>query len=1270
MVYRVYVEKNGNFAVEADALQTELTQTLNIKGLLRTRILQRYDIEGIDADTFERCVKTVLSEPPVDLVYYELPRAEFVCAVEYLPGQFNQRADSAAECIQLVSGLERPHVLSAKVYLFDGGLSDGDKKKIETYLINPVDSRRADLAEKKTLQNIYAEPAGVETITGFIGMTCSGLKEFIGAHSLAMDEKDLAFCVDYFKTEGRDPGEAELRVIDTYWSDHCRHTTFNTILDSINIEGADDISKTYQRYLEIRKMIYAEKRRPVTLMDIATIGAKYLSHTGKLRNWDRGLENNACSIKITVDNGGDEDWLLLFKNETHNHPTEIEPFGGAATCIGGAIRDPLSGRAYVYQAMRVSGAGDPFVPVEDTPEGKLPQRKIITSAAQGYSSYGNQVGLATGLVKEFYHPGYTAKRMEIGAVIGAVPAANVRREPPAVNDAVILVGGRTGRDGCGGATGSSKAHEKTSLESCGAEVQKGNPPVERGLQRLFRNPRAARMIKRCNDFGAGGVAVAIGELADGLAINLDAVPKKYEGLNGTELAISESQERMAVVVDAKDADAFIECAAGENLEAAVVARVTDKKRLTMQWRGKTIVDISRDFLNSNGAEKHASVKVTQQSAAAPRVSGISPAPSLTSKTTSLTASLTKRLTGLLSGLNVCGAKGLFERFDSTIGAGTVLMPAGGIHQLTPTQCMAAKLPVEGETETCGGMAFGFDPYVSEADPYGGAYLAVIESAAKLVAAGFPAGGIYLSFQEYFPRLRDDPERWGLPFAALLGAFQAQLDLGIAAIGGKDSMSGSFENLDVPPSLVSFAVSVGKAENLTGGELKGAGHELLWVRSALSKYRSVPRPDAKSFTAALALIEKLIAEKKALSVYAVTRFGAAEALFKICAGNRIGVRFEDAFDEDRLFEHEAGSFIVELNDCLTLRDIHSDDVLIERLGKTAADYTFVINGQTIDLKKIQDAWEEKLENLFPSRGAAQAAVKIPCFDYDIRKTRKTAPSKMTRSKPRALIPVFSGTNCEYDTARALKAAGAEAEIFVIRSLNTACAPGTAGSTNMESAAALAEKINNTNMLVIPGGFSGGDEPDGSAKFIAAFFRSPVVADAVMKLLERRDGLILGICNGFQALIKLGLVPFGRIKTIEKDDPALTFNTIGRHQSTLVRTRICSVLSPWFLCEEKGALHTIPVSHGEGRFVAGDSAIRALAEAGQIATQYVDLDGSPTMDLRYNPAGSMMAVEALSDPSGRVLGKMAHSERRGAYLYKNVPGNKNQKLFEGGVKYFRG
>ncbi|MDR2803087.1 MAG: phosphoribosylformylglycinamidine synthase [Treponema sp.] len=1278
MVYRVYVEKKAEFAVEAAALQAELVKILNISGLVKTRIVHRYDIEGIDEELFERCVQTVLSYPPVDNVYHQLPQSDFIRAVEYLPGQFDQRAASAEECIQLISHGERPRVLNARVYLFEGRLTDDDKNRIENYLINPVDSRLAHLAEKDSLQTHYAEPSGIEIIDGFISMKKSGLKQFIETYSLAMDEDDIEFCVDYFKSEKRNPTITELRVIDTYWSDHCRHTTFSTILDDIEIEtdGADNsIQETYRLYLDIRKQVYKNENTPVTLMDIATIGAKYLSLEGGLKNWDRSLENNACSVKIKIDHDGkDEDWLLLFKNETHNHPTEIEPFGGAATCIGGAIRDPLSGRAYVYQAMRVTGAGNPFTPIEDTPEGKLPQRKLVTTAAQGYSSYGNQVGLATGLVEEFYHEGYTAKRMEIGAVLGAVPAANVRREEPSSGDLVIMVGGRTGRDGCGGATGSSKAHKKESLETCGAEVQKGNAPVERCLQRLFRDAQAARMIKRCNDFGAGGVSVAIGELASGLSIDLDAVPKKYDGLDGTELAISESQERMAVVVSKADAEEFIARAAGENLEATVVAAVTDEKRLVMKWRGGTIVDISRDFLNSAGAEKHASARIARSSEdtgrgapgalTSPRVP-----PSLNPAAVTTGATLTRRLAALLADFNVCCRKGLFERFDSTIGAGAVLMPAGGIYQLTPAQCMAAKLPVEeGETDTCSGMAFGFDPYISEVSPYDGAYIAVLESIGKLIAAGFPLSNVYLSFQEYFPRLGNSGTRWGLPLAALLGALQAQIDFGAAAIGGKDSMSGSFEKLDVPPSLVSFAVSIGKSSNIISGEFKKPGHSIIWIRLKYNgKYRGIYRgeyrglrPEAKSFMEALKLIENLTAEKKAVSVYIASRFGAMEALFKMCCGNRNGIQFEKNIDENKFFEYAALSFLVELNDSVTIQNIKtdSDNIFIESVGKTISDYVFIINGQTIDLKPLNDIWVNVFEELFPCHPKESTIEAVPTFDY----RQKNIQTKPINVKPRALIPVFPGTNCEYDTSRALREAGAEPEIFVIQNLNP--------DSVVQSAALLAEKIGGANMLVIPGGFSGGDEPDGSAKLIAAFFRGTAVAEAVMRLLENRDGLILGICNGFQALIKLGLVPFGKITDITDDSPTLTFNTIGRHQSLLVRTRICSTLSPWFLSEEAGAIHTIPVSHGEGRFVAGKNEIQRLARAGQIVAQYVDLEGRASMDLRYNPAGSMMAVEAITDPSGRILGKMAHSERRGDHLYKNIPGCKTQKLFEGGVKYFCG
>ncbi|MDL2219615.1 phosphoribosylformylglycinamidine synthase [Ruminococcaceae bacterium OttesenSCG-928-O06] len=1238
MVHRVYVEKQPPFAVEAKGLEKELVQLLGITGLAGLRVLNRYDVEGLSEVQFRATIPTVFSEPPVDTVHYALPAADALFAVEYLPGQFDQRADSAAECIQLITQKGRPTVQSARVYLLDGQLAPAEVEKIKAYVINPVEAREADLAEKDTLQTAYPAPPPVPVLHGFLQMEAATLPGFIEEYALAMDAEDLAFCQAYFRGENRAPTLTELRMIDTYWSDHCRHTTFGTQLEEIQIED-EKTEKTYQKYIKLRKELYGENTaRPKTLMDLATIGAKALKAKGALDNLDESDEVNACSVKITADNDGqDEDWLLLFKNETHNHPTEIEPFGGAATCIGGAIRDPLANRGYVFGAMRVTGAASPLAPVEETLPGKLPQYKLCTTAAAGYASYGNQIGLATGQVTEIYHPGYVAKRMEVGAVLGAVPAKNVVREVPAPGDVVLLLGGRTGRDGCGGATGSSKAHDAGSLESCGAEVQKGNPPVERKLQRLFRNPAASRLIRRCNDFGAGGVSVAIGELADGVEVDLDAIPKKYDGLDGTELAISESQERMAVVVAPADVDAFLALAAEENLEATAVAKVTAEKRLVMRWQGQTIVDVARTFLASNGAAKTAAVRV-----------GPLPAPTLPAPAG---AGLQEKLQSLVTRLNVCSQKGLTERFDSTIGAASVLMPLGGRFQLTPAQAMVMKLPVEGETQTCAGMAFGLDPFISEQNPYQGAWLAVAHSVGKLVASGFALSDIRLSFQEYFERLRQDPVRWGKPFAALLGALAAQLDLGCAAIGGKDSMSGSFEELDVPPTLISFAVAPGRVENIVGNEFQLPLSRVVVLRCA----GSGTAPNPTSYRLVLAQLEKLIREKQVLSAYAVGTGGIAEAVFKMCLGNRVGFAVDAAFDAARLFEPAFGSFVVELRGEATLGEV---------LGETTGRYTFEAAGEKADMAALQAAWEGVLEPVFPTRPAAQnkaesEAQEVQAYAFSIAEAHRAAP-KVGVARPKALVPVFPGNNCEYDTARALRRAGAQAEIFVVQNLTPAQVA--------ESAAALAQKIAQSQMVVLPGGFSGGDEPEGSAKLIAAFFRGGQVAEEVARLLQMRDGLMLGICNGFQALIKLGLLPHGKITDITPDSPTLTFNTIGRHQSMLVRTRIASNLSPWLAKEEVGAIHTIAISHGEGRFVAGEDQLRTLAENGQIATQYVDVAGKPTMDIAGNPNGSAFAIEGLTSADGRILGKMGHTERIGDGVYANVPGNKHQALFEGGVAYF--
>ncbi len=1231
MVYRVYVERKPGFDGEAKALLGEVRSLLQIESVTGIRLLNRYDVEGISEELFQRCVPTVFSEPQTDNATFALPAWDgAMFAVEYLPGQFDQRADSASECIQLISQGERPVVRSARLYLLEGDITGEQLAAVKKYVINPVEAREASLEEKATLAVEYPIPTTVETLNGFIGLSREQLAEFVAQYGLAMDLDDIAFCQQYFAKEQRDPTITEIRMIDTYWSDHCRHTTFGTILDEVTIDDAL-VQKAWDNYLDLRGELYAGRSKPICLMDLATIGAKYLKKTGQLKNLDESEEINACTVKIKADVDGEEqDWLFLFKNETHNHPTEIEPFGGAATCIGGAIRDPLSGRSYVYQAMRVTGAGDPLVPVQDTMPGKLPQRKLVTTAAAGYSSYGNQIGLATGQVDELYHPGYVAKRMEIGAVVGAAPASNVRREVPAPGDIVVLLGGRTGRDGCGGATGSSKAHKLESLETCGAEVQKGNAPIERKLQRLFRDPNATRLIKRCNDFGAGGVSVAIGELADGLAIDLNAVPKKYDGLDGTELAISESQERMAVVLAPEDVDTFINLAHGENLEATVVAKVTAEPRLTMTWNGSTIVDISREFLNSNGAEKHMDAHVLPGKLYQPQWQG---------------STMAEKLHSLVTDLNVCSKKGLSERFDSTIGAATVTMPFGGKHQLTPNQAMVAKLPVKGETKTCSAMAWGYNPYIMEQSQYHGAYLAVVESIAKLVGAGFRAEDAYLTFQEYFERLGAKAERWGKPLAALLGALQAQLDLGVGSIGGKDSMSGSFENLDVPPTLVSFAVAIGNTDTVISPEFKLPGSKVVLLQP---EYDDALLPNADSLKAVFAKAEELIAAGKVLSASTPGYGGIAEQIFKSGLGNRLGFRLADGIDPDTLLRPAYGSLILELAE--------EADAVGTLLGETSGKYQLEA-GEVIDMAELQEAWEAKLEPVMPYR-ICKGGEELPVIRHTVE---KQAAPKIGIARPHALIPVFPGTNCEYDTARALERAGAEAEIFVVNNLTPAAVA--------ESCAALCRSIEKSQIVMLPGGFSGGDEPDGSAKFITAFLRAPAVKDAIHDLLKHRDGLMLGICNGFQALVKLGLVPFGEIRDMDENCPTLTFNTIGRHQSMLVRTRIASNLSPWFSRMKTDEIYTVAISHGEGRFVAPQAVLDQLAANGQIATQYVDLNGAPTMDTRFNPNGSLWAIEGITSPDGRVLGKMGHTERSADNLYKNVPGNKYQPLFEGGVDYFK-
>ena len=1236
MVSRVYVEKKPGFDGEAKQLKEELRSLLGVGALENLRMVNRYDVEGISDELFAQCVPTVFSEPQSDIATLEMPEANgaAVFAVEYLPGQFDQRADSASECIQLISQGERPEVRSAKVYLLEGPLADEDVAAIKHYVINPIEAREASLEPRETLRMEQPVPPMVETVEGFLDLDEAGLAVFIADRGLAMDLADLAFCQRYFAEEGRNPTITEIKMIDTYWSDHCRHTTFGTVLDDVRIDD-EAVRAAFEKYLAMRHELGRDEK-PVCLMDMGTIGARWLKAKGILTGLDESEEINACTVKVKVDVDGEEqDWLYLFKNETHNHPTEIEPFGGAATCVGGAIRDPLSGRSYVYQAMRLTGSADPLVPVSETLPGKLPQRKLVTTAAAGYSSYGNQIGLATGQVNELYHPGYAAKRMEIGAVVGATPADHVRRETPAPGDVIVLLGGRTGRDGIGGATGSSKAHKLESLETCGAEVQKGNAPVERKIQRLFRRGDACRMIKRCNDFGAGGVSVAVGELADGLFVDLNKVPKKYEGLDGTELAIAESQERMAVALAPEDVDAFIALAYEENLEATPIAEVTEEARVRMEWNGSTIVDVSRDFLNSNGAAKHQDVRVVPGGGYERTWEG---------------ETLAERLGALVRDLNVCSNKGLSERFDSTIGAATALMPFGGARQLTPAMAMVAKLPVFGETSTVSGMAWGFNPYLTAANPFVGSYVAVVESVAKLAAAGFAREDMYLTFQEYFEKLRDEPERWGKPAAAVLGALMAQVDLGVGAIGGKDSMSGSFEQLDVPPTLVSFATAVGSIDRVTSPEFKGAGRRV--ARIAPAAYDGVV-PEAAGLLEAIAVVERLIGEGAALAVSTPGYGGTAEALFKMSVGNGIGLALDEAVTADELFAPAYGSFLVELADDAAV-PAAGDAVRVDVLGETTEAYEFAACGETIPLANLQEAWESQLEPVFPYRAEGERVEPVSFSS--------AAPLTYngTIARPRVVIPVFPGNNCEYDSARAFEQAGAVVDTFVINNLTP--------DKVAESTAELVRLINNSQIIMLPGGFSGGDEPDGSAKFITAFFRAPAVTEAVRDLLQNRDGLMLGICNGFQALVKLGLVPFGDIRPMDETCPTLTFNNIGRHQSRLVRTRVASSLSPWLSRCEVGDVHTVPVSHGEGRFVASDELLAQLRDAGQIATQYVGADGQPSMDLGVNPNGSAWAVEGITSPDGRVLGKMGHSERRGAGLYQNVPGDLFQPLFEGGVGYF--
>lgn len=1251
-VKRIFVEKRKGFDVEAVNLLADLKQNLGIKNAEAVRIINRYDISGLDGESFEKAKNTILSETNADTVYDEKISIgdEFkVFAMEYLPGQYDQRADSAAQCVQLLTQGERPQVVTAKVIAVSGNISDTDFKKIKDYLINPVESRLASFEKPESLDMKANVPDNVAVIKGFTVWNDEEMEKYYSSMGFAMTLSDLKFCRDYFRDEEhRDPTVTELRVIDTYWSDHCRHTTFLTRLEKIEIEkGAlsEAIENALKEYYSARDEIYGkDTKRDVSLMDMAIIGMKLLRKRGLIPDLDVSDEINACSIEVPVTiDGKTEKWLVQFKNETHNHPTEIEPFGGAATCLGGAIRDPLSGRAYVYQAMRVTGSGDPTLPFEKTMKGKLPSRKITTGAAQGYSSYGNQIGLATGQVTELYDMGYAAKRLEIGAVIGASPKENVVRGVPSEGDIIVLLGGRTGRDGCGGATGSSKAHTLESIETCGAEVQKGNPPTERKIQRLFRNEKAAKMIKRCNDFGAGGVCVAIGELADGLDIDLDKVRKKYDGLDGTELAISESQERMAVVLDKSDVDAFIALAGEENLEAYPVAIVAKNPRLTMKWRGDVIVSLSREFLNTNGVTQVATSYITAPDA-----------------DNCYRTSVPKALEGLdtktafkknLSRLECCSQRGLVERFDASIGAATVMMPFGGKTQLTPEDAMAAKLPLlKGETDDATAMSYGYIPGISRWSPFHGAAYAVAESLSKLAAIGADPLTSRLTFQEYFERLHEVPSRWGKPTAALLGALTAQINMGIPSIGGKDSMSGSFEDLDVPPTLVSFAVAMTKASKTISAEFKKSGSKVVYI--PLPEDKATGLPAWEELKKVYKAIYALANDGKILAASVVREGGAAATVARMSFGNKIGFEFKNELTAKELFAPLSGSFVVELAD-----DAEISDILYYDLGTTVDAETITVNGETLTIDELVEEWSFKLEGVFPTKSYCPAnEQEIPLYTE-----RNTSSPVIKTAKPKVFIPVFPGTNCEIDTARAFEKAGAEPKLLIVKNLTPAAIE--------ETISEMVKLIDDAQMVMLPGGFSGGDEPDGSGKFIATTFRNPRVSEAVARLLNQRDGLMLGICNGFQALIKLGLVPYGEIRELKADDPTLTFNTIGRHISHMAYTRVTSTKSPWFSSVNAGDVFSVPISHGEGRFVVSDEMLQKLIANGQIATQYVDLNGKQADTIEFNPNGSVCAIEGITSPDGRVLGKMGHSERKGDNLYKNVPFEKDQKIFESGVKYFK-
>ncbi|ADL51357.1 phosphoribosylformylglycinamidine synthase [Clostridium cellulovorans] len=1247
----IFVEKKKQFQGESKELLKDLRENLHLTSLEAVRIINRYDIEGLNDETYQKAKNLILSEVNVDDIYEEniiLNEGEVAFAVQYLPGQYDQRADSAIQCIQIIAGYSSFNLTSSKIIILKGNLEKENIEKVKNYYINNVDSREINIEKPKTLELKVEEPEAVEVLEGFNDYSEEALKAFLEERGLAMTIEDLKFCRDYFKnTEKRNPTITEIKVIDTYWSDHCRHTTFSTVIDEVEFEDGpynEEIKRIYESYKASRDFVYGDKPKAQTLMDLATIGMKELKRTGYLDDLDESEEINACSINITVEiDGKEEPWLLMFKNETHNHPTEIEPFGGAATCIGGAIRDPLSGRSYVYQAMRVSGSGDPRTPIEETIKGKLPQRKITIGAAHGYSSYGNQIGLATGQVTEIYHPGYVAKRMELGAVIAAAPKENVIRETPVSGNKVVLVGGRTGRDGCGGATGSSKEHTEKSIDTCSSEVQKGNALTERKIQRLFRNPEVAKMILRCNDFGAGGVSVAIGEVSEGIKINLDLVPKKYMGLDGTEIAISESQERMAVVIEEKDVPRFLEHCDEENLEATVVAEVTGNRRVEMLYKGDNIVSISRDFLDTNGVTAHIKAKVSKISEEGNFF--------VTSEAVSESATLEELLVNRVSELNVASQKGLSERFDSTIGAGTVLMPFGGKKQATPTDAMVAKIPVlKGETNTCSIMSFGYNPYLTSWNPFLGGIYSVIEALSKVVVVGGDYRKARLSLQEFFERLGKDEEKWGKPFSALLGAYYAQKSFGTAAIGGKDSMSGTFKDLTVPPTIVTFAVATEKSENIISQEFKSANSKVILLSHSMLENNM---PDIDGLKRIWKKVYSLACEGKILSSMAIKFGGVIEAIAKMSFGNAIGIKINENVSLKELAASNYGSIVLELKE-EDVKLLEGFDFL--ELGTTTEEYKITYKCEEISLSNIENKWETVLEGIFPSTKKAEG----PVIDK-LSAVEKKASPVIKLAKPKVLIPVFPGSNCEYDTSRIFERAGAEAEILVFRNRNN--------EDINASIDAMVEQIKASQIIMFPGGFSAGDEPDGSGKFITAVLRNPKIKDAIMNHLNNKDGLILGICNGFQALIKVGLVPYGEIRDLDEKDPTLTYNTIGRHISTMVNTKVVSKLSPWLNSVELGDIHSIAVSHGEGRFVGDEALIRKLFENGQIATQYVDMSGNATMESPFNPNGSMFAVEGITSPDGRVFGKMGHSERIGSNIAKNISGNKDQKIFLSGVNYFK-